>query len=100
LQLDAGQLANTPDERSHSNRTVRLRGHQHLLRLVFMLEEFDCRIRRLTGLPDDFVLTGTFSQASERICRMVPPQLTRAIAESLFTKVLQPYKEKKDEVED
>jgi DNA-cytosine methyltransferase len=51
-------------------------------------------LRRLTGLPDDFVLSGTFGQASERICRMVPPLLTKAIAESVYAKVLLPYKEK------
>jgi DNA (cytosine-5)-methyltransferase 1 len=51
-------------------------------------------LRRLTGLPDDFILTGTFGQASERICRMVPPLLTKAIAESVYEKILKPYKEK------
>jgi DNA-cytosine methyltransferase len=51
-------------------------------------------LKRLTGLPDDFILTGTFGQASERICRMVPPLLTKAIAESIYEAVLKPYKEK------
>jgi DNA-cytosine methyltransferase len=51
-------------------------------------------LKRLTALPDDFVLTGTLGQASERVCRMVPPLLTKAIAESVYEKVLQPYKEK------
>jgi len=50
-------------------------------------------LRRLFGLPDDYVLTGTLSQASERICRMVPPLLTKAIAESIYEKVLRPYAE-------
>jgi DNA-cytosine methyltransferase len=54
-------------------------------------------LKRLTGLPDDFVLTGTLGQASERVCRMVPPLLTKAIAESVFEKILQPYKEKTHE---
>jgi site-specific DNA-cytosine methylase len=48
-------------------------------------------LKRLFGLPDDFVLTGTLGQAAERICRMVPPFITRAIAESVFERVLQPY---------
>jgi site-specific DNA-cytosine methylase len=48
-------------------------------------------LMRLTGLPDDFVLTGTLGQRSERICRMVPPLLTKAIAESVHEKVLVPY---------
>jgi len=51
-------------------------------------------LKRLTGLPDDFVLTGTLGQAAERVCRMVPPLLTKAIAESVYTKVLLPYVEK------
>lgn len=51
-------------------------------------------LKRLTALPDDFVLTGTLGQAAERVCRMVPPLLTKAIAESVYEKVLQPYKEK------
>jgi DNA-cytosine methyltransferase len=54
-------------------------------------------LKRLTGLPDDFVLTGTLGQAAERVCRMVPPLLTKAIAESVYEKVLQPYKEKTHE---
>lgn len=54
-------------------------------------------LKRLTGLPDDFILTGTLSQASERICRMVPPFLTKAIAKSVHAKVLLPYAEKTDD---
>lgn len=50
-------------------------------------------LKRLTGLPDDFTLTGTLAQAAERICRMVPPPLTQAIAESIYERVLQPYRE-------
>jgi site-specific DNA-cytosine methylase len=50
-------------------------------------------LKRLTALPDDFVLTGTLGQAAERVCRMVPPLLTKAIAESVYKKVLQPYQE-------
>jgi DNA-cytosine methyltransferase len=45
-------------------------------------------LKRLSALPDDFVLTGTLAQAVERVCRMVPPPLTRAIAESLYESVL------------
>ncbi|WP_051002779.1 DNA (cytosine-5-)-methyltransferase [Bradyrhizobium elkanii] len=51
-------------------------------------------LKRLTALPDDFVLTGTLGQAAERMCRMVPPLLTKAIAESVYKKVLLPYAEK------
>ncbi|MCS3687486.1 DNA-cytosine methyltransferase [Bradyrhizobium elkanii] len=51
-------------------------------------------LKRLTALPDDFVLTGTLGQAAERVCRMVPPLLTKAIAESVYQKVLLPHAEK------
>jgi site-specific DNA-cytosine methylase len=46
-------------------------------------------LKRLSALPDDFVLTGTLAQAAERVCRMVPPPLTRAIARSVYDRVLQ-----------
>jgi DNA-cytosine methyltransferase len=49
-------------------------------------------LKRLTCLPDDFILTGTLAQAAERICRMVPPPLTAAIAESVYERVLLPYR--------
>jgi DNA-cytosine methyltransferase len=52
-------------------------------------------LKRLTGLPDDFVLTGTLGQAAERVCRMVPPFVTEAIAESIYQKILIPYSEAK-----
>ena len=52
-------------------------------------------LKRLTGLPDDFVLTGTLGQAAERVCRMVPPFVTEAIAENIYRKILLPYTETK-----
>jgi DNA (cytosine-5)-methyltransferase 1 len=45
-------------------------------------------LKRLTGLPDDYILTGNFNQRAERITRMVPPQLTKALSESIYEKVL------------
>jgi DNA-cytosine methyltransferase len=50
-------------------------------------------LKRLFGLPDDFVLTGTLRQGAERICRMVPPLLTKALAESVYDRVLRPNAE-------
>lgn len=50
-------------------------------------------LKRLFGLPDDYTPTGTLSQATERICRMVPPFLTKAIAENVYEKILRPYTE-------
>ena len=45
-------------------------------------------LKRLTGLPDDFHLTGTFNQQAERICRMVPPLMTKALATAVYEAVL------------
>ena len=49
-------------------------------------------LRRLFGLPDDYVLTGNLNQSAERICRMVTPFVTKAIAESIYERVLKPYR--------
>jgi site-specific DNA-cytosine methylase len=54
-------------------------------------------LKRLTGVPDDFVLTGTLGQAAERLCRMVPPPVTEAIAASIYERVLRPFAEKSNE---
>jgi len=48
-------------------------------------------LKRLFGLPDDFVLTGTMGQAAERICRMVTPRVMQAIAERVYEQVLRLY---------
>jgi DNA-cytosine methyltransferase len=45
-------------------------------------------LKRLTGLPDDYALTGTLAQAAERVCRMVPPWVMQAIAERIYERVL------------
>jgi len=50
-------------------------------------------LKRLTGLPDDFKLTGSFNQRAERIGRMVSPLLISAIAKSLYRKVLEPFRQ-------
>jgi DNA (cytosine-5)-methyltransferase 1 len=50
-------------------------------------------LKRLTGLPDDYRLTGTLRQGAERVCRMVPPWVIRAIAERVYERVLQPHNE-------
>ena len=48
------------------------------------------------SLPEDFKLTGKHKQQSERIGRMVPPLMMKALAESVYNKVLQPYNELND----
>lgn len=50
-------------------------------------------LKRLFGLADDYVATGTLGQAAERICRMVPPLLMKAIAHAVHERVLRPYAE-------
>lgn len=40
-------------------------------------------LRRLSGFPDDFRLTGTYRQRWERIGRAVPPPVYRAVGETL-----------------
>jgi len=45
-------------------------------------------LKRIQSLPDDFVLTGTYSQQSERVGRMVPPLMMKVIAENIYKEVL------------
>jgi len=52
-----------------------------------------CESRRAMALPEDFKLTGKWEQRSERMGRMVPPLMMKAIADSIYKKVLKPYKE-------
>ena len=49
-------------------------------------------LMRITSLPDDFRLTGTFNQKAERCGRMVPSLMMKAIAESVYDKVLRKLK--------
>lgn len=50
-------------------------------------------LKRLMGLPDDFKLTGTFNQKSERCGRMVTPPIYKYLSKSLYEKVLRPFGE-------
>ena len=45
------------------------------------------------SLPEDFKLTGEHKKQSERIGRMVPPLMMKALSESVYEKVLKPYKD-------
>jgi len=49
-------------------------------------------LKRIQSLPDDFILTGTHSQQTERIGRMVPPLMMKAIAENIYKEVLSKLK--------
>jgi site-specific DNA-cytosine methylase len=52
-------------------------------------------LKRLFGLPDDYVFTGSLADAAEPLGNMVPPFLTRALAERVYELVLRPYAEKR-----
>lgn len=41
-------------------------------------------MRALSGVPRDFVLTGTYTQRAERLGRLVPPLMMREIATPIF----------------
>lgn len=45
-------------------------------------------LRTLSSFPEDFTLTGTYAQRWERIGRSVPPFLSRAIAQTIRTEIL------------
>lgn len=45
-------------------------------------------LKRITSIPDDFILTGDYSQKYERLARMVPPIMMMWIAKTLQTEVL------------
>ena len=45
-------------------------------------------LKRIQSLPDDFILTGSQSQQTERVGRMVPPLMMKAIAENIYKEVL------------
>lgn len=55
---------------------------------------FECRkfsiaeVKRLSGFPDDYALTGTFAQKFERCGRSVTPPVTKAICETIRREIL------------
>ena len=48
------------------------------------------------ALPDDFKVTGSMSQKIERCGRMVPSLMMKAIAESVYKNVIEPYNKSVD----
>lgn len=50
-------------------------------------------LRRISGFPDDFVLTGTYAQRWERIGRAVPPVMMSHIAAAVQDHILTPLHE-------
>jgi DNA (cytosine-5)-methyltransferase 1 len=45
-------------------------------------------LKRIASLPDDFIVTGTYTQQWERIGRMVPPLMMYRIAKTIQTDIL------------
>ena len=45
-------------------------------------------LKRITSIPDDFILTGNYAQQWERLGRMVPPVMMMNISKTLQTEVL------------
>ena len=50
-------------------------------------------LKRVMGLPEDYIATGNFEKQSERIGRMVAPKVLAALASRVYEQVLKPYKE-------
>ena len=49
-------------------------------------------LKRVTSLPDDFILTGKWAQKSERCGRMVPSLMMKSLATSMYEKVIKEIK--------
>ena len=47
--------------------------------------------KRLMGFPEDYILTGDFDQQVERLGRAVAPLMYKAVANSIYEKVLKEY---------
>lgn len=45
-------------------------------------------LKRITSLPDDFVLTGAYGKQWERCGRMVPPLMMKSVAETIGKEIL------------
>lgn len=45
-------------------------------------------LKRITSIPDDFILTGDYSQKYERLARMVPPIMMMHIADTIRKEIL------------
>lgn len=50
-------------------------------------------LKRVMGLPEDYIATGNFDKQCERIGRMVAPKALAALASRLYETILKPYKD-------
>lgn len=49
-------------------------------------------LKRIASVPDDYALTGTYQQRAERLGRMVPPLMMRAVADTIYENILKELK--------
>ena len=63
---------------------------------VFSIEE----LKRLMGLPTDYILSGSFNQKAERMGRMVTPPIYKYLSKSLYENVLVHTKDMVYEIKD
>lgn len=45
-------------------------------------------VKRIMSIPDDFILTGAYAKQWERLGRMVPPLMMKAISETVYQEIL------------
>ena len=45
-------------------------------------------VKRISSFPDDYILTGSFTQKKERMGRSVPPLMMKAVAETVRDEIL------------
>ena len=45
-------------------------------------------VKRIMSIPDDYILTGSYQKRMERLGRMVPPLMMKAVAENIYRVVL------------
>ena len=59
-------------------------GAQHWDNRAFTIPE----LKRIMSVPDDYILTGKLTQRGERLGRMVPPLMMKAVAENIDKNIL------------
>lgn len=94
------QLNDTNPGKAHNKRFTLYKGHPHKVSNCITAsvgkkgaaapKHWDNRaysiaeLKRITGVPDDYQLVGTYAQQAERLGRMVAPPVMRAIASNLL----------------
>ncbi len=53
-------------------------------------------VKRIMSIPDDYILTGNDTKKIERLGRMVPPLMMKAVAENILEVVLNAHSSQLD----